>query len=96
MARLVEYKEVFDKAMQDEELRAEYEALKPEFELAKKLIDAKIKSGLTGTEIADKMGIKQPNLSRFEKALFNGENFKFDTLIKYAKALGLKELKINF
>ncbi len=76
--------------LKDPEFREAYEALKPEFELKKQLIEARIKSKMTEEEIAAKMNMKQANLARFEKNL----NVKFSTIIKYAKALGMKEIKI--
>ena len=81
----------FEKMMQDPEFKKEYEALKPEFELKKQLIEARIKSKLTQEQIATKMNMKQANLARFEKSL----DARFSTIIKYARALGLKELKIG-
>lgn len=81
----------FKEMMKDPEFMAEHEALKPEFELKKQLIEARIKSKMTQKELAAKMDMKQANLARFEKSL----DARFSTIIKYAKALGMKELKIS-
>lgn len=86
----ISFDTAFKEMMKDESFKKEYEALKPEFELKKQLIEARIKSKLTQEQIAQKMNMKQANLARFEKNL----NAKFSTIIKYAQALGLKELKI--
>ena len=83
----ISFNKAFEKMMQDPEFKKEYEALKPEFALKKQLIEARIKSKLTQEQIATKMNMKQANLARFEKT-------RFSTIIKYARALGLKELKI--
>lgn len=37
------------------------------------------------------MKMKQSNLARFEKSM----DAKFSTILKYAKTLGIKELKIS-
>lgn len=82
---------VFDEMMKKEEFKKEYDALAPEFELKKQLIQARIDSNITQEELAAKMDMKQPNLARFEKSL----DSKLSVIIKYAKALGLKKLNIN-
>ena len=86
----ISFNKAFEKMMQDPEFKKEYEALKPEFALKKQLIEARIKSKLTQEQIATKMNMKQANLARFEKSL----DARFSTIIKYERALGLKELKI--
>ena len=64
----------------------------PEYELKSELIKARIKSGLTQSQLAQRMGIKQPNLARLESA---SGDFKFQTIVKYARALWLKQLNIT-
>ena len=86
----ISFNKAFEKMMQDPEFKKEYEALEPEFALKKQLIEARIKSKLTQEQIATKMNMKQANLARFEKSL----DARFSTIIKYARALGLKVLKI--
>nr|WP_315519797.1 helix-turn-helix transcriptional regulator [uncultured Campylobacter sp.] len=80
-----------NKLKNDPNFRVEYEAMLPEYELKKQLIEARIKSKMTQEQIAQKMEMKQSNLARFEKSM----DAKFSTILKYAKALGLKELKIS-
>lgn len=87
----ISFNVVFDEMMKDPEFKKEYEALAPEFELKRQLIKARIDSKMTQEQIAQKMGLKQSNLARFEKSM----DAKFSTILKYAKALGLKELKIT-
>lgn len=62
----------------------------PEFKLKRQLIEARLKSKMTQAQIATKMNMKQANLARFEKSM----DAKLSTIVKYAKALGLKELRI--
>ena len=80
----VKFDDVFNEMMKNDEFRAEYE-------LKSELIKARIKSGLTQSQLAERMGMKQSNLARLESA---SGDFKFQTIIKYAKALGLKQLNI--
>lgn len=86
----ISFNVAFDEMMKDPEFKREYEDLVPEFALKKQLIKARIQSKMTQSEIAKKMDMKQSNLARFEKSL----DSKFSLILKYAKALGLKEIKI--
>ena len=87
----IKFNSVLNEMMKDENFKKEYEALAPEFKLKKQLIKARINSNMTQIQIAKKMDIKQSNLARFEKSM----DSRLSTVIKYAKALGLKELKIS-
>jgi len=82
------------KALQNEEVAKEYEALIPEYEIKKKLIAMRKKAGLTQEKLALIMGTKKSNISRLES--FKSENSpRISTLIEYAKATG-HELRIDF
>ncbi len=77
------------KALQNEEVRKEYDALKPLFSIKKQLVTARIAKGLTQDEIAQKIGTSKSNISRLE-SLNNNYMPNLSTLIKYAEALGMK------
>ena len=81
-----------DKQMQDPEFRAEYEATRPEFELTKTIIAARLEAGLTQEELAVKSGIRQSNISRIENGTCSPT---VSTLQALAKGMG-KALQINF
>lgn len=85
--------EKFKKRMlKDPEVRAAYDALEPEFELAAAIIRKRIEKKMTQSQLAKKMGTKQSAISRLE----SGESNPSVTLLrKVAKALGSK-LKISF
>ncbi|MBQ9840573.1 MAG: helix-turn-helix transcriptional regulator [Erysipelotrichaceae bacterium] len=51
----------------DVELKKEYDALQPEYEVIKELIKARNELKLTQSELAQMCGIKQSNISRLEK-----------------------------
>ena len=81
-----------DRALQDEEVRSEYDALADEFELVNELLKMRLAAGLTQEQLATKMGTKKSNISRLEKG---NTNPKLITLRKYAKACGF-EISMDF
>jgi len=76
------------KALQNREVRKEYEELKPLFAIKKQLIAARIAKGMTQDEIAKKIGTSKSNISRLE-SLNNTYMPNLSTLIKYAQALDM-------
>jgi DNA-binding XRE family transcriptional regulator len=88
------FKDFKQKALQDPDVRKEYENLKPIFEIKKQLIEARLKRGLTQEELAKRLGTKKSNISRIE-SLNNTVLPNLKTLIKYSEALN-SELKISF
>ena len=76
-----------DKWGEDEEYRAAYEALEPEFALAEELIAARGRAGLTQADVAARMGTTQSVVARIESGR-NPPNLK--TLEKYARAVGMR------
>ena len=83
------FKNFKEKALMNPDVKNEYDALLPIYELRKKLINMRISKGLTQAEIAKKMGTNKSNISRLEC----GEKISFPTLAtisKYAGALGYK------
>ena len=77
------------KALQNKELKKEYDALKPLFSIKKELIAARLSKGLTQDEIAKKIGTSKSNISRLE-SLNNSYMPNLATLMKYAEALGMR------
>ena len=53
-------------ALQNPEVRAEYERLRPEFELAETIITARTAQGLTQAELAARMNTSQAYIARLE------------------------------
>jgi len=52
--------------LQDPEIQAEYERLRPEFELAETIIAARTAQGLTQAELAARMKTSQSYIARLE------------------------------
>lgn len=86
------YKAFKKELLRDKEIKKEYEALGPEYELIQMIIAERINKGLTQAELARKLGTKQSAISRLER----GEaNPSLSFLRKLAKALDA-ELRISF
>jgi predicted transcriptional regulator len=64
-----EYKERAFKA--NELLKAEYEALEPEYQVMKAAIEARAKRNLTQRDLAKLLGTSQANISKLERGELN-------------------------
>lgn len=69
----------------DPETRAEYEAQAPEFAIARELIAARARAGLTQEEIAERMQTSQSTIARLESGRAMPS---MRTLSRYAEATG--------
>lgn len=79
---LKEYKE---EQMKDPEFRKALDSLDAEFRLIESMIKAREEAGITQSELAKKIGTKQPALSRLERGGFRKATV--ETLGKIADAL---------
>jgi ribosome-binding protein aMBF1 (putative translation factor) len=86
----IPFEETRKQWFKDPEFVKEYEALEPEFRLAKQLIGARANSGLSQQEIADKMGTSQSTVARLE----SGHKPSIRSLERYASAVDMK-VEIN-
>jgi len=82
-------KQFKEKAFQNSKVQEEYDLLKPEYAIKKKLIAMRKEA-----ELAELMGTKKSNISRLE-SFKSSISPRIDTLINYAKATG-HELKVDF
>ena len=60
-----------DELMQDPDFRKEYDALQPEMNITRAILDARIRAGMTQMELAEKSGISQADICRLEKGTRN-------------------------
>ena len=75
-------------ALLREDVKTEYEALAPEFELLRTLLKARQDAGLTQAQVAERMGTRASAIARLEAALANGKHSpSVATLQKYAHAV---------
>lgn len=86
----VKFSDVKELLMKDDEFKAEYEKLKPRYEIISQIIDARADEGLTQEELAFRVGTQKSNISRLESGTYNPS---LDFLIKVAHSLG-KEMQI--
>jgi DNA-binding XRE family transcriptional regulator len=71
--------------LEDPATRAEYQALDPEFALARELIAARARAGLSQAQDAERMGTSQSTVARLE----SGRTLpSMRTLARYANATG--------
>jgi len=78
--------------MLNPEFRAEFDALRPEYEIIDQLIQARADLNITQAELARRTGIRQSNISRLESGNYN-PSLAF--LKKVAAGLG-RELHVEF
>jgi ribosome-binding protein aMBF1 (putative translation factor) len=78
--------------MRDDGYRAEYERLGPEFDLARALIEARVRAGLTQADLARRMNTTQSAVARLEGGRVRPST---KTLERFAEATGTR-LRISF
>jgi ribosome-binding protein aMBF1 (putative translation factor) len=69
------------------EVKAAYDALAPEFEIATQLIRARLRAGLSQADLAKRMGTSQSTITRLESGTTLPST---KTLLRVAKATGSK------
>ena len=69
------------------EYKQEYDRLKPRFDLIAQIINARQEQMITQAEMAERMGTKKSNISRFESGAYNPS---LDFLVRAAASLGKK------
>ena len=83
-----------DKALQNPDVKAEYDALCSAFEMKRQMIALRKAAGLTQAEMAEKLGTKRSNISRLES--LNAPNSpSLATIDNYARVLGYS-LRVGF
>ncbi len=86
------FKEFMNEQLKDPELKAEYDALGPEFAIIQAIINARKSSGMTQKQLSERTGIAQGDISKLE----NGSaNPSIKTLQRLAEGMGMT-LKIEF
>ena len=63
--------ELTNELMQDPGFVKEYEAIQPEVNITRAILDARINAGMTQVELSQKSGISQADISRLEKGTRN-------------------------
>lgn len=87
------HEELHKELMKDPEYQRAYEALEPEFAIARAIIDARVKRKISQAQLAKKMGTGQAVVSRLEGA---NASPSLSLIKRLASALNLKvELKFT-
>ncbi len=73
------------KLLSNPNVASHYEAMKPEFEAARALIKIRRQLNLTQRELAEKAGIKQPQLARIESGK---QSPRLETIAAIAESVG--------
>ena len=88
MVKRVSFRELKEEFRKDPETVAAYEALRPEFELARAFIRARIKVHYSQRDLAKKLNLQQPAIARLESGGYVRTSVA--KLSKVADALGYK------
>ncbi len=86
MSKRPDFETFKEEALKDAAFRAEFEALRPEFELIIKFIKARKAAHLSQSELAKKLKVQQPSIARLEKGGYATTSFM--KLSRVANALG--------
>ena len=63
---IVNYKDYKKRALQNSEVKTEYEILQPEYDIIQAMINARVQQNMTKKELSVKTGITQADISRIE------------------------------
>lgn len=87
----VSFDSLKEELLADEEFKAEYDKLKPRYEIISQIVEARKEKNMTQEQLAQKVGTQKSNISRLESGNYNPS---LDLLIKVARCLG-KELMVQ-
>ena len=83
---------MLNEQMQNEEFRKEYEAIQPEMDVIRAIVEARISQNLTQKELSERSGINQADISKIENGT---RNPSLNLLKRLADGMGMS-LKIEF
>lgn len=86
------YRNYKEKILNDPEVKAEYDALQPEYDIIQAMLNARIDQNMTQKELSERTGITQADISRIESGT---RNPSLSMVKKLAKGLGM-QLKLEF
>ena len=86
------YKDYKKRALQNPEVKAEYDALQLGYDIIQAMIDARVQQNMTQKDLSAKTGITQADISRIENGT---RNPSLSMVKKLAHGLGM-QLKLEF
>ena len=84
--------DMLSKQLQDEEFKKEYDAIQPEMDVIRAIVDARTSQNMTQKELAERTGINQADISKLENGT---RNHSVNLLKRLAYGMGMS-LKIEF
>ena len=86
------FHDMLSKQLQDEEFKKEYDAIQPEMDVIRAIVDARTSQNMTQKELAERTGINQADISKLENGT---RNHSVNLLKRLAYGMGMS-LKIEF
>ena len=86
------FDDMLAKQLQNEDFRKEYEAIQPEMDVIRAIVEARTSQNLTQKELAERTGINQADISKLENGT---RNPSVNLLTRLADGMGMM-LKIEF
>ena len=86
------YKETLKAQLNNSEFKNEYEALEPEFQIMREMLDSRTENKISQQELSRLTGITQSDISKIENGIANPS---LNTLKRLAAAFG-KRVQISF
>ena len=84
--------EMLSEEMKNDEFRKEYEAIQPELDVIRAMVDARNSVNMTQKELSERTGISQADISKIENGT---RNPSLNLLKRLAEGMGMM-LKIEF
>ena len=84
--------EMLSEEMKNDEFRKEYEAIQPELDVIRAVVDARNSVNMTQKELSERTGISQEDISKIENGT---RNPSLNLLKRLAEGMGMT-LKIEF
>ncbi|MDY6365344.1 MAG: helix-turn-helix transcriptional regulator [Oscillospiraceae bacterium] len=86
------FRETLNEQLRDPEFKAEWDALEPERQIIRAMLEGRERADLTQQELAEATGITQADISRLENGTANPS---LRTLKRLASGMGMR-LKVDF
>jgi transcriptional regulator with XRE-family HTH domain len=86
---MLTHKELKSRALERDDVRAEYDRLDEEFAFLDEFLKARAAAGMSQAEVAERMGTTQSAVARMESG-HGRHSPSLSTLRKYARALGYR------
>ena len=86
------FDDMLNEQLKNDDFRKEYEAIQPEMDIIRAIVDARVSQNLTQKELAERTGIHQSDISKIENGT---RNPSLNLLKRLADGMGMA-LRIEF